>query len=155
MMTFWWMSYCLIQSKAFDKVQHQLLLKMRAYRVHEDIGALIEAFLTGRTQRVVVYDATGKTVYSDEVPVISGVPQGIILGPILFSIYINDCTINLKNQLKLYTGNCKLSGQAQISPYHSTMQENLDQLSRWSSEWGLQLNMLKCKFLHLQHNNPR
>ena len=76
------------QSKAFDKVQHQLLLlKMESYRVHEDIVAWIETFLTGRTQRVVVYDATSKNVYSDEIPVISGVPWGKILGPTLFGIY--------------------------------------------------------------------
>ena len=96
------------QAKAFDKVHQFLPLKMEAYRVHEDIVEWIESFLTGRMQRVVVYDATSKTVYSDEIPVISRVSQGIILGPTLFSIYINDCTTYLKNPLTLYADDYKL-----------------------------------------------
>ena len=91
------------QAKAFDKVQHQLLLlKLEEYMVHKDTVAWIEAFLTGRTQRVVVYDSTGKTVYSDEIPFTSGVPQGNIMEPTLFSMYIYDCTTHLKNPLTLY-----------------------------------------------------
>ena len=50
---------------------------MEAYRVHENIVAWIEAFLTVRTQRVKVYDSTGKIVYSGEIPVVSRVPQGL------------------------------------------------------------------------------
>ncbi|XP_065561279.1 uncharacterized protein LOC136027750 [Artemia franciscana] len=144
------------QAKLFDKVQHQLLLlKMEACRVYEDIVAWIEAFLTGRTQRVVIHDATGKTLYDDEIPVISGALQGTILGFTLFGIYTIDCTTHPKNPWALYTGNCKLLGLVQISPNHSTMQEDLDQLSRWSSEWSLQFNMSKCKVLHLGYDNSR
>ena len=53
---------------------------MEAYRVHEDIVPWIEAFLTGEAQRVIVYDNTSKTIYSNEIPVIDEVLQGTILG---------------------------------------------------------------------------
>ena len=70
-------------------------------------------------------------------------------------MYINNCTTNLKNPLMLYADDCKLLGLAQNNLNLSTMQEDLDRLSRWSSDWCLQFNALKCKVLHLGHNNPK
>jgi hypothetical protein len=70
-------------------------------------------------------------------------------------MYINNCTTNLKNPLMLYADDCKLLGLAEYNLNLSTMQEDLDRLSRWSSDWCLQFNALKCKVLHLGHNTPK
>ena len=143
------------QAKAFDKVEHSyLLLKLKAYQVHEDVIDWIGAFLTGRSQRVMIYTDNGDPVFSSTSPVISGVPQGTILGPTLFSIYINDCTTYLCNLLTLYADDCKLIGPAETEEERACIQLDLDRLSSWSSTWALQFNATKCKVLHLGHNNP-
>ena len=85
-------------SKAFDKVSHEkLILKLHQYGVRGNILDWIRAFLSNRSQTVVLENDK-----STEVPVTSGVPQGSVLGPILFLIYINDLPDNLRSKVRLF-----------------------------------------------------
>ena len=85
-------------SKAFDKDNHQkLLYKLKVHGVQDRTLGWIESFLLGRSQTVVL---NGER--SDELPVLSGVPLGSVLGPILFLLYINDLLENLQSQVCLF-----------------------------------------------------
>ena len=93
-------------AKAFDKVSHEkLILKLEAYGVNEVLVKWVRGFLSNRKQRVVIGDN-----YSEWVEVTSSVPQGSVLGPLLFTIFINDLPENVKNRCKLYADDCKLIG---------------------------------------------
>ena len=91
-------------SKAFDKVPHQRLLsKIEYYGVRGNTNRWIASFLRGRCQRVVVDGSS-----SGPSNVISGVPQGSVLGPLLFLLYINDIGDNLTSTLRLFADDCLL-----------------------------------------------
>ena len=91
-------------SKAFDKVPHQrLMTKLWNYGIQGSTHAWIKSFLLGRSQRVVV---DGET--SDWVPVESGVPQGTVLGPVLFLAFINDLPKCVKSNVRLFADDCVL-----------------------------------------------
>ena len=87
-----------------DKVPHQKLLqKLEHYNLHPDTTKWIRSFLNNRSQRVVVDGFT-----SDECPVISGVPQGSVLSPLLFLIFINDISSSLHSLVRLFADDCLL-----------------------------------------------
>ena len=91
-------------SKALDKVSHsKLIWKLHNYGIRSNVLNWIGAFLGDWSQRVVVASEE-----SDSVPVTSGVPQGSVLGPILFLIYINDCPENIVSQVRLFADDTAL-----------------------------------------------
>ena len=91
-------------AKAFDKVPHRRLLhKLEYYGIRGSTHKWINSCLSWRTQQVVL---DGQA--SDPVPVLSGVPQGSVLGPVLFLIFINDLPDNIRSSVCLFADDCVL-----------------------------------------------
>ena len=133
--------------KAFDTVPHQrLLVKLKSYGITGQLYKWVEDFLVGRSQKVKV----GNTI-SNRSEVTSGIPQGSILGPILFTIFINDLPEGLKNICKIFADDTKVYGSSKES---KSIQEDIDKLQEWSLKWNLYFNVEKCKVMHIGKNNP-
>ena len=127
-------------SKAFDTVPHRRLLdKLKFYHIESNIMRWIEQWLTARHQRVLL---DGES--SDYVPVLSGVPQGTVLGPLMFLIYINDITENISSQLKLFADDCLLYRAIRTEQDALLLQKDLDSLSQWATIWQMRFNPSKC-----------
>lgn len=128
--------------KAFDVVNHRLLLmKLGAYGIEVATLDWLKAFLTNRTFRVTVEGAQ-----SELATVASGVPQGSVLGPLLFLVYINDLTTNLHCPHYLFADDVKMVGD----PRNQGLQEDLDRVHQWTLDWELPLNVGKCQHLVLR-----
>ena len=130
--------------KAFDKVPHQrLLLKLKAHCIGDSITDWIEQWLTDRRQRVVV-DGEGSNWKS----VLSGVPQGSVLGPILFLIYINDLDASITSNVLKFADDTKLFRKVNTDGGKKNLQNDLHRLVKWSDKWQMLFNFGKCKCLH-------
>ena len=107
----------------------------------------VQQFLTHRTQKVKV----GREL-SDQSAVTSGIPQGSILGPVLFTIFINDLPDVMKSTCKIFADDTKLYN---FSKNSITLQNDLTNLQIWSETWQLYFNTDKCHTLYLGRNNPK
>ena len=131
--------------KAFDSVPHRRLLsKLCSYGVSGKLLAWIEAFLSGRTQQVSVGGC-----HSNPVAVESGVPQGSVLGPLLFLIYVNDLPDMVSCQMKLFADDAKVFSGISTHSEAETLQADLDALVKWSDSWQMAFNGDKCKVMHI------
>ena len=129
--------------KAFDRVPHcYLLAKLRMLGIDENVLAVIQSFLSDRSQRVII-DGN----LSESVPVPSGVPQGSVLGPLLFTVFINDLVINLSSQVRLYADDCTIYRVIKSLDDQVALQKDLDLIMQWCSTWGMELNSKKCEFM--------
>ena len=137
-------------AKAFDTVpHHRLLTKLEGYGVRGKVLDWIKAFLTDRRQRVSV-----NGVKSDWSPVTSGIPQGSVLGPCLFVIFINDLPEVTRSVAQMFADDTKLYRKILGPEDQQQLQQDIDSLSHWSDIWQLKFNAKKCKVLHLGKNNP-
>ena len=136
--------------KAFDKVPHGLLIhKLRQYGLNDNVVDLISSFLSNRTQRVVLEGQK-----SSDVHVSSGVPQGSVLGPLLFVLYINDLPDKIKSHIKLFADD-SLIYKTILSPEdHEELQNDLNEAAQWCTDWLMSLNFHKCEHMKvsLKHN---
>ena len=133
--------------KAFDSVPHQRLLhKIEGYGVSGNLLSWVTNFLDHRYQRVTV-----DGVHSKWCSVISGVPQGSVLGPLLFIIYINNLSENINCSIKQYADDTKLYTTVKDNNDVLQFQHHLDAVAEWSNVWQLSFNFSKCK--HMQVGN--
>ena len=132
-------------SKAFDKVKHsKLLWKLHNYGIRGKVLSWIQAFLGNRSQRVVI---DGEE--SGSIPVNSGVPQGSVLGPILFLTYINDLPDGISSQVRLFADDTALYLTIKGEEDSSALQKDLDLLSVWEKKWDMQFNPSKCQVVQV------
>ena len=123
--------------KAFDSVNHRLLLvKLRQTGAPEQICNWVSSFLHNRTYQVRI-----RTTLSPEGRATSGVPQGSILGPLLFLVFINDLAEELENPCLMYADDVKIIGSSNKGP---PVQADLDKLSAWMIKSDMPLNIAKC-----------
>ena len=130
--------------KAFDTVSHNFLLsKLWKAGITGSLQSLLKCYLSDRKQCVVVNDQ-----HSEWLPVSSGVPQGSILGPLLFILYINDLpsSISFSNTL-LFADDTKVSKAISSISDSADLQSDLNSLCMWSNVNGLSFNAQKCLFL--------
>ena len=119
-------------AKAFDKVPHRRLLhKLENYGIRGSTHKWINSWLSGRTEQVVL---DGQA--SDPVPVLSGVPQGSVLGPVLFLLFINDLPDNIRSSFRLFAVDCVLYRNIH------TLQDCLT--LQWEADWQMKFNVAKC-----------
>ena len=129
-------------SKAFDTVPHHRLLgKLAFYGINGPVLKWIEDFLIGRSQSVLV-----DGVKSDNERVLSGVPQGTVLGPLLFLLHINEMpsVVDPKTQCRLFADDCLLYRVVDNAADQFQLQKDLKALESWSALWGMQFNASKC-----------
>ena len=132
-------------SKAFDKVNHsKLLWKLHQYGFRGHVLNWVRAFLGSRSQRVVIEGEE-----SESIPVTSGVPQGSVLGPILFLIYINDLPDEVCSQVRLFADDTALYLTMESEDSGPTLQSDLDILSMWETRWDMEFNPSKCQVVHV------
>ena len=132
-------------SKAFYKVNHsKLLWKLHQYGIRGRELAWIRAFLGSRSQQVVI---DGEE--SESIPVTSGVPQGSVLGPILFLVYINDLPDEVRSRVRLFADDTALYLTMESEDDSSALQTDLDILSAWETRWDMMFNPSKCQVVHV------
>lgn len=137
-------------AKAFDKVCHgRLGKKLESHGVGGNVLQWIKGWLSKRRQKVFV-----EGEFSEWGEVISGVPQGSVLGPTLFLIYINDIDCNLISKLGKFADDSKLAKAVENQQDVDAIRLDLLSLEKWSEDWQMQFNADKCSVIHLGHSNP-
>ena len=145
--------------KAFDLVSHShLIYKMSKYGIKDNVLNWVASFLDQRTQRVVIRGTASRPF-----EVTSGVPQGSVLGPILFLIFINDLPLEVISHVSLFADDSKLftkivaEGNKGRDNHNGTeaLQRDLDSVREWALKWKMEFNVDKCKIMHLGLTNPK
>ena len=137
-------------AKAFDKVPHRrLLYKLGYYGIRGSTHKWLSSWLSERSQKVVL---DGQA--SDPVPVLSGVPQGSVLGPVLFLIFINDLPDNIRSSVRLFADDCVLYRNIKSPIDCQILQDDLNSLSQWETDWQMKFYVAKCHSMRVTRHLP-
>ena len=135
--------------KAFDTPPHELLKsKLFSYGIGGITLKWINTFLCYRQQRVVV-----NGVKSDWTPVVSGGPQGTVLGPLLFSLHINDITADIESEIRLFADDCVCYREIKDKDDTLKLQRDIDRLGNWARKWGMRFQPVKCNMMQLTNKH--
>jgi len=140
-------------AKAFDKVPvARLMKKLESFGVEGEVLRWVKSWLTNRKQRVLVDGA--KSSWRE---VLSGVPQGSVLGPVLFVIFINDLedTVTANQILKMFADDTKVGQDVSGADGCEELQNTLNRLWKWVTDWGMAFNVEKCHVMHFGKNNSK
>jgi hypothetical protein len=140
-------------AKAFDKVPHRRLIeKMRAAGIGGKLLTWVQNWLENRRQKVVLGGES-----SGWRPVRSGVPQGSVLGPVLFLIFIRDIDREAgpAEILKKFADDTKVGSKVQTERDATELQNTLNRLMEWAQRWGMEFNIKKCKVMHSGARNEK
>ena len=135
--------------KAFDTTPHEpLKSKLFSYGIGGKTMKWIDAFLCFRQQRVV------NGVKSDWAPVVSGVPQVTVIGPLLFSLHINDIMSNIESEIRLFADDCVCYREIKDIEDTLKLQKDIDRIGIWARKWGMRFQPVKCNMMQLtnKHN---
>ena len=131
--------------KAFDSIPHnRLLLKLQKCGFEGNILNWVKDFLQHRRQRVCIED-----VLSAWQPISSGVPQGSVLGPILFIIYMNNLPNGIQSMCRIFADDTEAFSRITSRQNQEYLQEDLLKICDWSQEWLLEFSVPKCKTMHV------
>ena len=148
-------------SKAFDKVWHTgLIFKLKQNGICGNLLKMLENYLSNRKQRVIL-----NGIESSWEPILSGVPQGSVLGPLLFLIYINDLTQNISANIKLFADDSSLFIKvSNVDTAHQTLVNDLNTITAWARLWKMKFNpeiakqavevVFSCKYGKTKGNHP-
>ena len=139
-------------AKAFDVIDHDLLLrKLTLYGLSNDTLHLISSFLSNREQLVCI-----NTIKSDFLPVKYGIPQGSVLSPLLFSLYINDLPLFIKALCELFADDTTIhSSHSNLNNLLLSLQESINNLLQWTELNHMSLNSYKTKYMTITTRQKR